>query len=39
VGMLPITGTSSAAHMAQDLAARALTLAADEVRAIESLAE
>ena len=39
VGMLPITGTSSAAHMAQDLASRALTLAADEVRAIESLAE
>ena len=39
VGMLPITGTSSATHMAQDLAGRALTLSADEVRAIESLAE
>ena len=38
VGMLPITGTSSADHMAQDLASRALTLSADEVRAIESLA-
>jgi diketogulonate reductase-like aldo/keto reductase len=38
VGMLPITGTSSAEHMAQDLASRALTLSADEVRAIESLA-
>jgi diketogulonate reductase-like aldo/keto reductase len=39
VGMLPITGTSSATHMAQDLAGRALTLSVDEVRAIESLAE
>jgi diketogulonate reductase-like aldo/keto reductase len=39
VGMLPITGTSSAAHMAQDLAGRALTLSADEVHAMESLAE
>jgi len=39
VGMLPITGTSSATHMAQDLAGRALTLSADDVSAIESLAE
>jgi diketogulonate reductase-like aldo/keto reductase len=39
VGMLPITGTSSAAHMTQDLASRALSLSPDEVRAIESLAE
>jgi diketogulonate reductase-like aldo/keto reductase len=39
VGMLPITGTSSAAHMAQDLAGRALTLSTDEVHAMESLAE
>ena len=37
VGMLPITGTSSAVHMAQDLDSRALVLTADEVRAIESL--
>jgi diketogulonate reductase-like aldo/keto reductase len=39
VGMLPITGTSSAAHMTQDLASRGLTLSPDEVRAIEALAE
>lgn len=39
VGMLPITGTSSAVHMTQDLASRALTLSPDEVRAIEALAE
>jgi len=38
VGMLPLTGTSSAEHMRQDLASRALTLSADEARAIESLA-
>jgi diketogulonate reductase-like aldo/keto reductase len=38
VGMLPITGTSSPEHMRQDLDSRALALAADEVRAIESLA-
>lgn len=38
VGMLPLTGTSSPEHMQQDLAARALTLSADEARAIESLA-
>jgi len=38
VGMLPLTGTSDAEHMKQDLAARALALSADEVRAIESLA-
>ena len=37
VGMLPLTGTSDAAHMKQDLAALALTLSADEVQAIESL--
>jgi diketogulonate reductase-like aldo/keto reductase len=37
VGMLPLTGTSSARHMEQDLASRAVTLAADEVQAIESL--
>jgi diketogulonate reductase-like aldo/keto reductase len=38
VGMLPITGTSSATHMTQDLASRELTLSVDDVRAIESLA-
>jgi diketogulonate reductase-like aldo/keto reductase len=38
VGMLPLTGTSNAAHMLQDLAARGLTLAPDEVRAIETIA-
>jgi diketogulonate reductase-like aldo/keto reductase len=38
VGMLPLTGTSSAQHMRQDLASHAVALSADEVRAIESLA-
>jgi diketogulonate reductase-like aldo/keto reductase len=38
VGMLPLTGTSRAEHMEQDRASRDLTLADDEVRAIESLA-
>ncbi len=38
VGMLPLTGTTDPEHMKQDLASRALTLSADEVRAIESLA-
>ena len=38
VGMLPLTGTSAPEHMKQDLAARALELSAEEVRAIESLA-
>src|SRR6266446_2639096 len=33
VGMLPLTGTSDAAHMKQDLASRDLTLSADEVLA------
>jgi aryl-alcohol dehydrogenase-like predicted oxidoreductase len=37
VGMLPLTGTTDAEHMRQDLASRALTLAADEVQAIESV--
>ena len=36
--MLPLTGTSDAEHMRQDLASLALTLAPDEVQAIESLA-
>ena len=38
VGMLPLTGTSDARHMQQDLASRDLSLAPDEVGAIESLA-
>jgi diketogulonate reductase-like aldo/keto reductase len=37
VGMLPLTGTSDAEHMKQDLASRDLALSADEVRALESL--
>jgi diketogulonate reductase-like aldo/keto reductase len=37
VGMLPLTGTSDPVHMMQDLASRQLTLAPDEVRAIEGL--
>ena len=37
VGMLPLTGTSSAEHMGQDLASRDLTMSDEEVRAIESL--
>ena len=37
VGMLPLTGTSDAEHMKQDLASRDLQLTADEIRAIESL--
>lgn len=38
VGMLPLTGTSSAEHMKQDLASRELALSAEEVRTIEMLA-
>jgi len=37
VGMLPLTGTSRAEHMQQDLASRDVSLSPDEVRAIESL--
>ncbi|MBI2149571.1 MAG: aldo/keto reductase [Acidobacteria bacterium] len=37
-GILPLTGTSDATHMKQDLASRGLTLDAGEVQAIESLA-
>src|SRR6266850_1027638 len=37
-GMLPLTATSDPEPMKQDLASRDLTLSADEVRAIESLA-
>jgi diketogulonate reductase-like aldo/keto reductase len=38
VGMVPLTGTSSAQHMQQDLASRTLELPPEAVRAIESLA-
>jgi diketogulonate reductase-like aldo/keto reductase len=38
VGMLPLTGTTSAEHMRQDLASRELALPPDAVQAIESLA-
>ena len=37
VGMLPLTGTSSAEHMQQDLASLHLSLPADTVQMIESL--
>ena len=37
VGMLPLTGTTDALHMKQDLASRDLDLAPDEVQMIESL--
>jgi diketogulonate reductase-like aldo/keto reductase len=37
VGMLPLTGTSNAEHMKQDLASSALELAPDAVRVIEGL--
>jgi diketogulonate reductase-like aldo/keto reductase len=38
VGMLPLTGTSNAEHMTQDLASVHVTLPPDVVQAIESLA-
>jgi diketogulonate reductase-like aldo/keto reductase len=38
VGMLPLTGTSNADHMKQDLASREIALAPEAVTAIESLA-
>jgi len=38
VGMLPLSGTTSAEHMQQDLASRQVQLPADAVQAIESLA-
>jgi diketogulonate reductase-like aldo/keto reductase len=38
VGMLPLTGTSDAEHMKQDLASIGLALPAEAVEAIESLA-
>ncbi len=38
VGMLPLTGTTSAEHMKQDLASRSVQLSPDDVKQIESLA-
>lgn len=38
VGMLPLTGTSNAEHMQQDLASLSLALPPDAVRAIERIA-
>ena len=38
IGMLPLTGTSDAEHMKQDLASSGVALADDAVRAIEALA-
>jgi diketogulonate reductase-like aldo/keto reductase len=38
VGMLPLTGTSDAEHMKQDLASTTLELSPDAVRGIESMA-
>ena len=38
VGMLPLTGTSSQEHMIEDLAAERITLSADEVELIETIA-
>jgi diketogulonate reductase-like aldo/keto reductase len=38
IGMLPLTGTSSAEHMKQDLAALNLQLSDEELRTIESIA-
>jgi diketogulonate reductase-like aldo/keto reductase len=37
VGMLPLTGTSNAEHMKQDLASRELQLAPEVVMELESL--
>jgi diketogulonate reductase-like aldo/keto reductase len=38
VGMLPLTGTSDAEHMGQDLASGSIALSDDAVRAIEGVA-
>jgi diketogulonate reductase-like aldo/keto reductase len=38
VGMLPLTGTSNADHMKQDLASREIELSPDALRTIESIA-
>lgn len=38
IGMLPLTGTTDEEHMRQDLAGLRITLSAEEIKAIESLA-
>ena len=38
IGMLPLTGTTSAQHMKEDLAVEKLSLTADEVELIETIA-
>lgn len=38
IGILPLTGTSDAGHMKQDLASAAVTLTPDEVDTLETLA-
>jgi hypothetical protein len=38
VGMLPLTGTSSAEHMKLDLASREMEIGAEAVGVIESIA-
>jgi len=38
VGMLPLTGTTNQRHMLEDLAAERITLSADEVERIETIA-
>jgi diketogulonate reductase-like aldo/keto reductase len=38
VGMLPLTGTTDPQHMSEDLAAARITLSADEVERIETIA-
>jgi diketogulonate reductase-like aldo/keto reductase len=38
IGILPLTGTSTAEHMKQDLESRDLTLPPEAIRAIESIA-
>ena len=37
IGILPLTGTSGAAHMKQDLASSGISLSPDEVQALEAL--
>ena len=39
VGMLPLTGTTSEKHMAEDLAATGFTLTSREIESIEAIAE
>ena len=38
VGMLPLTGTTNAQHMKEDLACDRFTLTAEELQAIETVA-